>query len=690
MSPKKDQEVLAEKYIKKGKYEEAIREYRKLLSGGDEDITIRNTLGDLYIKTGLNEKAIKEFRRVASHYEDKGLFAKAIALYKRITRMDPEGCDCAEKLADLFREQGFSSEAKAEYLRLIQILKEGDGEEETIRIYHKLLGMDREDMDSRLALAELYEQRDSVEQAVEELNELAEIKMASNKLAEASLLLDRAKNLQANHSRTLSNLIDLLKRERKDDEALALIQSVLKKDRDNIKTLKLYGNLLFGKQSYKKAEEVFSKVLSLKPDENSVRVRLGKIYTLEEKYDEAFALFEPLVESFLEKRRGDKAVSLLGIILQNKTIHTPTLEKLASIYKSLDNKKNLENVSKVLLNEYRKKRQEKKMLEVLKDLVRVIPEDQTYYSEYKELQKALGLVKEGEEDESFAQKEKAEEIITSNLIKADLYIEQGLVRNARRILDNLRVNFSSDPRVEKKIEELKGIDPDYDKEEIPERVEKVSEKESQLLHEEKPIEVEDLISVADIFADTDLIPFASPDGLDDSYFDLSERIDEELEVMRDIVSLQKERGISTFEKPLSEILVDFKKDIGEKLAEASHESRYHLGLAFMEQDLWDEALDELELAAQDSSLAIDCYLVMSYCYRKKKDFKEAKKRLDKALKIAEDNSSQFYSLKYEMASLFEEMEDDLKAMQIYLEIKEWKSSYRDINRRLKSLAKKIN
>ena len=37
MIRKKEEEVLAEKYIKKGKYKEAIKEYRKLLSGGDQD-----------------------------------------------------------------------------------------------------------------------------------------------------------------------------------------------------------------------------------------------------------------------------------------------------------------------------------------------------------------------------------------------------------------------------------------------------------------------------------------------------------------------------------------------------------------------------------------------------------------------------------------------------------------------------
>ena len=45
MSSKKDAESLAEKYVKKGKYSEAIGEYKKLLTNGEEDIPIRSIIG---------------------------------------------------------------------------------------------------------------------------------------------------------------------------------------------------------------------------------------------------------------------------------------------------------------------------------------------------------------------------------------------------------------------------------------------------------------------------------------------------------------------------------------------------------------------------------------------------------------------------------------------------------------------
>ncbi|MCJ7580158.1 MAG: tetratricopeptide repeat protein [Candidatus Aminicenantes bacterium] len=704
MSYRKDHEATAEKYARRGKYKDAIKEYQKLLTGGEEqDITIRNILGDLYIKANLVERAAEEFLRIAQYYEQKNIYAKSIALYKRITRLKPELLEYAEKLADLLRGQGFLSESKTEYLLLADKYSQDDRPKDAIKVYHKLLELDREDIESRLALADLYENEGKIEQTIEELNELAEIKMAGEKYEEAKPLLDRARDLQEDHSRTLSNLIDLLSIEKKDEEALSLVKNVLEKDKENFKALKIYGNLLYAKKDFKSAEEIFTKILSLRPGEINARVKLGKIYILEEKIDEAFTLFDPIVDSFLQKKKEDKAISLLGLITGTKIIHLPTLEKMAKIYSESGQKKNFEIVSKILLSEFKKNNQKNNILDILNSLVQMFPEEGTYYNELKYLNQTLGLSdKEKDIDESFELREKAEEMIESNLIKADLYIEQGLVRNAKRILNNLVINFPDDSWIKQKIAELKSVYPDFGLDEIPDRVEKVAEKESLLFSEGsktvfrdslqhgKPVKQEDTVSVADIFADTDIIPFSAPEGETSAYFDLAERIDEELIVMQDILALQKEKGISTFEKPLSEIIEDFKKDIGLKMMEANSESRYNLGLAFLEQGLWDEAIEEIKLASQDASLAIDCYLVMSVCYRKKQDYNEALIWVEKALQIAGEGSSQFFSLKYELASIYEELGDSLKAMQVFLDVKKWESDYRDVNKRLKDLAKTIN
>ena len=82
MSTKTDRakiEALAEKYTKREKYEDAILEYLKLITGDEQDIPIRNIIGDLYIKTRQVDQAVEEFKKVSDYYEKKGVYTKSIA-----------------------------------------------------------------------------------------------------------------------------------------------------------------------------------------------------------------------------------------------------------------------------------------------------------------------------------------------------------------------------------------------------------------------------------------------------------------------------------------------------------------------------------------------------------------------------------------------------------------------------------
>ena len=119
-----------------------------------------------------------------------------------------------------------------------------------------------------------------------------------------------------------------------------------------------------------------------------------------------------------------------------------------------------------------------------------------------------------------------------------------------------------------------------------------------------------------------------------------------------------------------------------------YESHYNLGIAFLEQGLFDEAIEECKLAAQDQNLEIESYSIISFCYRQKKEFDEAMKWLDKAQNVKEKDENQEYALKYELASLYEDMNDTKKALKIYDEVNSWNPQFRDVAERIKSLQSK--
>lgn len=753
MNQKKDRakiEALAEKYIKKEKYKEAIAEYQKLLSGDEQDVQVWNITGDLYIKAKQKKKAVEEFKKIADHFEERGVFTKSIAIYKRISRLDPDDLQSLKKLADLYCERGFISEARAEYLNLAERLTKKNESEEAIETYKKLLKLDSDDVESRLSLAELLIKEKQVEQAVEELNEAAEYKIRKKDLNEADEILKKARALDKEHPRTLENMIDLFKLGKKKKEALKLVNEVLRKDKENLKALYLLGDLCFENDELKKAEEIFKKILSIQPKEVEARVRLGRIFIQAKKFDDALKFYQPLIDALIKKQREDKAIGLLGLILTAEKNHIPSLEKLAGIYREKKQKKSFEIVAQRLMKEYKKNEMEAKMKSLGEEVPGLLPEEkeeppekeeekavpeeeaepreeaveekpseaeplamgesfeqvepetpepeapelevpepettesETTEPEISEPEIAEPEIQEPEIAESESDKESPDELVKANLEKADLFIQQGLIRNAKKILEDLKTNFPDDAQIAEKIQELGAIASQVKEEEISERVEKTVEKTTELF------EGGEKLTSAEIFADTDIVPLVSQEIGEKRYFDLSHQLEEELEAIKHIFYQQTRGDTTVVEKELSQIVSDFKIKVDEKIGSADLEARYNLGIAYLEQDLIDDAIHEFKMASKDEKWEMESCTNLGECYKRKEDFGEAIEWYEKALKLVARNSVQEYVLKYEIASLYEAKEESDKALLLFGEVKEWNPEYGDVTARIESIEKQAS
>jgi tetratricopeptide (TPR) repeat protein len=695
-------EAQAEKLIKRGRLLEAIAEYQKLLSGTDQDTPIRTQMADLYVRAGQNQKAVAVFIKIAESYEQRGLFTKAIATLKRIKRLDSENLDSIKMLADLYQNQGFSSDAMREYSKLAKALENQKKPEDAIRVYETLLKLSPQDTEARTILAGLLKKTGRVEQAVEEFNAVAEAHLRKKRMKPARESLKQARELDEENPRTLTNLIDLFKREDKKKEALELIETILKKDKDNVKVLYLLGNLHLEDGNNKEAEEIFARIIALRAKEVEARVKMGRILIQRDELDKAYEMYAPLVDTLVRKQMEDKAVGLLGLILKSKKPHMPTLEKLAELYKLGGHIKNLEIIYTVLIDQYRKQNLQKKILGLLGELVELFPDNQQYYSDYRFLKGELGEFEEAAEEEPTSVKvDETQEIIESTFSKVDLYIEQGLVKNARRILDNLIMRYPDDERIAKKIEEVKQLVDTSQDEDLARKIGKVHKKETEMFDHLSGLTPrsgstlfgdilgDDHLTAADIFAETDLIPIDMQEpAAGEKYFDLGEVITEELEAIQAVSTDQQRSESSSYEKALTDIVSDFRKVLDEKVSEDDYESHYNLGIAFMEQGLFKEAIQECQLAAKNPKLEIDSLTIIGHCYARKKEYPEAARWLLKALEKLGKESEHSYALKYELATTYEAMKDLSKALPLYEEVGKWNAEYRDISEKLKLLSSK--
>jgi len=195
------------------------------------------------------------------------------------------------------------------------------------------------------------------------------------------------------------------------------------------------------------------------------------------------------------------------------------------------------------------------------------------------------------------------------------------------------------------------------------------------------------VSTADIFAETDIIPFAISEPGERKYHDLKAAAAAELRGLAAARARQLRGDASPLERELSGIVAEFRKDLRAKAVAADPETHYQLGLAFMGQGLTAEAVEELTEAAKDKKLAIDSYSLISECYRQKRNFDEAAKWLKTAMAETPSGTEQYYALAYELAEIMEASDDREKAIALFREIRAWNPGFRNVSARLESLEK---
>jgi tetratricopeptide (TPR) repeat protein len=111
----------AQKYVLKGQFQKAVKEYLKLLEADPQDKRLHLKLGDLYLKNAEEDKAIQAYLKVASLYGAEDLNFRAISIYKKILSINPKFAEAFHKIAKLYLKEGLAGNAKNCYQSILQI-----------------------------------------------------------------------------------------------------------------------------------------------------------------------------------------------------------------------------------------------------------------------------------------------------------------------------------------------------------------------------------------------------------------------------------------------------------------------------------------------------------------------------------------------------------------------------------------
>jgi pilus assembly protein FimV len=293
----------AEKLVQKGKFEQAIREYQKILKKYPEDTTIINRVGDLYGRAGELQKAVELYEEIAGHFTRDGFTTKAIAILKKIQRLDPQRLDIFERLAELYFEQGLVIEAKREYQILADWYVKHDQLDKAVEAHEKLVDLDPSNHVSALRLADLLLKQGQAKSALKVYEKLGKVLLDAGKLDQAERLYRHVLEQDPPEGGFLLPVCKVFLESGRQAVAREFLEFGAERSPENaeLQTLLVRTQLAHGESQA--ALESARKILEADPDNAEVRSLVGGALLSAGETSDARDLLVPAVSELLE--RGD-------------------------------------------------------------------------------------------------------------------------------------------------------------------------------------------------------------------------------------------------------------------------------------------------------------------------------------------------------------------------------------------------
>jgi tetratricopeptide (TPR) repeat protein len=380
----------ADKAEKSGKFQEAIGLLGQLVDDNPRDWNTIKKIGDLYSRMNRNREACEHYAKVAEFYAKDGFLLKSIAIWKQIQKLDAAALEPYVNLAELYSKQGLMMEAKSQYQTVVdEYIKRGKMREagEALR---KLADLDSSDLKVRSKLADLYMREGQKQKALDEHVAIAEELTKKGHLNEALQVLEKGLKIDARSVKLRGEVARIHVVQRNHEKAAQVLEELLQQAPGDSRLLFRLGEAYVGCKRYPDAEATFKRLLQVDPNDQDSHVQLGRVHLLRGNPDGAFDEFLPVVDRLLGRKEGDKAVALLGQIVQQRPNHIKTLAKQAEILKGLKKDSALIHVYSQLSEAYIQQSRFDQAAEVLEGLVGLEPQSGQHRSKLEFVRSKAG------------------------------------------------------------------------------------------------------------------------------------------------------------------------------------------------------------------------------------------------------------------------------------------------------------
>ena len=706
---------VAKFYADDGFYLRAIALYKQILKLDPTQININLKLAELYHKQNLNGDAIQQFQLVYQYYERKGDTVRALETLDKMAEMAPGNLQLRMRLADAYYRNGNVDHSLDEYIKIGEQLKKEGRIDDVISLYEKLIKHHPQRLDMIIEVADTYLKTNRKEMAEARIDMGLAIAPDAMKLL---YLKSRLSMERDNHQATIEILDRMLRIDPGFITAREDLARVYEKLGNKDALEKLYTELMItfrkkvgGEERAAHYKALYDNLKStISEDMMSAGIGRGRA-----DRDEAPAMDDLGEEDVIEV--GEDEIIDAEIVEEVSALDDGSEE----IDESLDNEGRLVMLK---VDTYVKYGQFKEAANVLGGYTakrEVITPRIRLAELYRE------LADKTEDSEHYLQRAAQVYLDISALAKGKGYIS--LSESMHSKASALGVAGSADESLEEPLEEIQEFDVVMDE---PQEIEEVGESDDLLSIDE--VEVSESIDVGEVdvepieisldgrgftddyetvieddsihqvkpirepqihgTADSPLINMAPKDeplADGEDYFDLRKELEEV--VLDEDISLESKGGAGLLGKDdqysFEDVFDEFKRGVEKQFGKEDYDTHYNLGIAYREMGLFEDAITEFLISANDRKKRLDSIIMLGVTHR---DIEAHDKSVDyftEALDTPGIKGDERMGILYELALSHELLGQLDEAVPLYEQIYSQDPAFRDVADKIRSIKGRV-
>jgi tetratricopeptide (TPR) repeat protein len=668
----------AERFVAQGKIRAAIAEYRQVVDNDARDIATLNMLGDLYAKNAEKREAVTCYLQVADHYNTQGFSQKAIAIYNKISRIQPDSIEVSAKLAELHKNKGSLSEARAHYTTLAEHYQKNGRRLEALSMYKQIALLDPNNTEVCINLADSYIREGQKDDAVEAYAEAGARFSRQGKHEEAIRALTKGFDLKSTDLRILNGLVKAQTALGRAGKAASLLEEILENEPYNRDVLYLLIECCIDSQNAAAAEKAVIKLVEIEPANYPKFLDLIRIYLNVNDPESAARILTMSSEYLLAGGQSDECGKWINEILERDQLQLSGVRLLVRYNSWLKDENGFRLALERLYNAASAKESIDDERFALTQLIVIRPHETRYRDRLNEINEQYGFEETAVDEELLRAQFEKEEVAevpmdqnghdsTADIIERNGELVEGavvegesgfeVVRSDESQTDAGALSHADEQRIQKELESISFyIENDYN--ELAEKA---------------------LAELGREFGDRE--EFAA----------LRRKIGAEFEEETPVEAAIVTEEVAASTLGISEIRTEFGLETGEEADDDDYETHYHMGVAYQEMGLMEEAIrefqDAVNLTAPDDGTRrfFQCSFLLGHCFLQSGKPKHTITWIERALEVPEVSDEEHHGLWYELALAHEANGDDTNAAKYFEQVYAENVDFRDVSERVKNL-----